>query len=145
MTLLVIIFWMLAAICNALMDISAHKFESSIFSHKDPFIWDAKVSWKNKYNNRDPELGRRRWFYGLIVLHPAFTDAWHFAKSLMIVCICAVVALLDYEVITHLNMITTQYGFIKLTIGIFLILGISWNVTFSFFYDVVFRKKKEGQ
>lgn len=137
MIILVIIFWMLAAVCNALMDISAHKFESSIFSHKDPFIWDAKVSWKNKYNNRDPELGRRRWFYGLIVLHPAFTDAWHFAKSLMIVLItgCVVMGCAIssgparwYELILE-----------------FVLLGLLWNTTFTFFYDVVFRKKKEDQ
>ena len=137
MIILVIILWLLAAVCNALMDVLSHHFEQSIFYRKNPYIWNPVHSWKNKYNGRDPKLGRRRFFYGLLVVHPAFTDAWHFAKSLMIVLITGCVVMgcaISSEPARWYELILE-----------FVLLGLLWNTTFTFFYDVVFRKKKEGQ
>lgn len=135
MTVVILLLIAAAAICNALMDVTTHHFEKSVFSRRNPYIWNPSLSWKNKYNGRDPQFGRRRCFYGLFKVHVAFTDSWHFAKSLMIVLIMTAIACSYYDHHAHPDL-AWYWGLIRGTIG-----GIIWNMTFSLFYNKIFRKK----
>lgn len=115
----------LASFCNALMDTLAHHHSTSIFKNYKTGFWsDAMaVSWKNKYIDGDPTKGRKKnWVFNVPV---QFTDAWHFFKSLMIIFLIAAMPLY-----------TTVFG---LLID-FCVLGLAWNFSFTFFYNVIFRK-----
>jgi len=84
-----LILWILAAMCNAIMDTLVHHFDTSIFKNKDRMFWDPAISWRNKYVDRDSTKSiRKLWIFDYPV---AFTDAWHFFKSLMIVCCCVTI------------------------------------------------------
>jgi hypothetical protein len=123
----------LAAICNAVMDICSHKYHQSIFYWKfnlNDQWWDAETSWRNKYINRTPSLGRRKIKVGYLEfnLHPAFTDAWHFFKSLMIIFLFLAIAICPAESI-------------KESIFVFVVGGIIYNTTFSLFYKKILIRK----
>lgn len=93
---------MLAAICNALMDTLEHHFDVSIFRNLNPKFWNPNVSWQYAY---------------IIPFTKYKVDAWHLAKSLMIICLAFACA-------------NTWYMFI--------ILGIIWNSVFNIFYNRIF-------
>lgn len=114
----------LAATCNAVMDICSHKFNSSVFSKLNPWWWNAEISWKNKYINRNPSEGRKKLFWK--INYPVqLTDAWHFFKMLMLVLIC--LAVVFYRPVFN------WWADI-------LYFGTAWNCTFSLFYSKVFVK-----
>ena len=115
----------LASFCNAIMDVVSFHYDESVFSRFNRKFWDASISWKNKYVDWDKGNKERKKIFG-IRLAPAFTDSWHFFKSLMIVLIVLSVVLykpLFGEVID------------------FVVMGLIWNFVFLFFYEVVFKKK----
>ena len=122
-----------ASICNAVMDITSHKFHQSIFNSSkfNPLFWNPSVSWKNKYINGDVNQGRKQWIiFGLkINIHPSFTDSWHLFKSIMIFCLMGAVVLYN------------SHGLIY-DLGLFIIYGISWNITFSLFYKRILKKNE---
>jgi hypothetical protein len=120
MLLLVYFSIALAAICNAIMDVISHKYDSSIFSEFNPQYWDARISWRNKYVNGQVHFGRKYILPG-IKLHVAFTDAWHFFKSLMI-CLL-ILAIVSFEYTSTLESLIH-----------FVSLGILWNVVFVLHY-----------
>jgi O-antigen ligase len=63
------------------MDTLQFHFHSSIFScFKNKFFWDPKISWYNKYKNKDPLAGPR--FPFSTTLFVGLTDGWHFFKLL---------------------------------------------------------------
>lgn len=55
---LIIFLVIIASICNAIMDITSHKYAWSTFSKYhytfNSFYWDPSKSWRNKYINGDP-------------------------------------------------------------------------------------------
>ncbi len=123
----------LAAMCNAVMDTSVHHYHSSILKNLNPYFWDGEISWRNKYNNGDPNQGRVKWFLGL-AKPVQITDAFHFFKMLMIIFItlsiltfnkCEVLVGCEYH----------WYSFLGL-LGIY---GVLWNTTFSLFYNKILR------
>lgn len=122
----------LAAICNAVMDVVSHKYRLSIFAYDDfkehDQFWDASISWRNKYVGLSPQNGRRKMFWN-INLHPAFTDAWHLFKSLMIIFLFLAIAICPTESI-------------KESIFVFVAVGIIYNTTFSLFYKRILIKKR---
>ncbi len=122
-------FWIIAAICNAVLDITNHKFYLSIFTNEK--TWNPDVSWRNKYIEGDPENGRVVWFrLGAIkVIKPVqITDGFHFVKMLMIMFACA--SIVSYR----------SFGW-ELDLVFFVFYGVMWNITFSLFYDKVLIKK----
>jgi len=133
MSLVSIICWILAAICNSVMDTLAHHYPTSIFNDMDPKFWNPQISWKNKYKDGVKAFGPAFFLStGLLV---AFTDGWHFFKSLQIVLLAVAVimflyafdiCLFDKE---WLNQLAWLSG-----------LGVVWNVTFSFMYNKVLKK-----
>jgi hypothetical protein len=118
--------FVLAAICNAVMDISSHHFSESALRSFNPMWWNAEVSWKNKYVDGDPKLGRRK-IWRKINYPVQLTDAWHFFKTLMIVLLALSVLSFSGEI--------TGYFIVDL-----LIYGFAWNLPFNLFYNRILRR-----
>lgn len=124
-----LLFWCLAAACCAVMDTLQYHFYSSkiYYTLRKPtqsYWWNPEFSWKNKYIDRYPPNGLRKWLW----FDVPFTDGWHTFKSLMIVFICISVAtfepLIDSPIIN------------------IIIYGTAWNVIFNLFYNKILIKKK---
>ncbi len=99
----------LAAILNALMDIVENEnFRTSIFRNLNEKFWYKRESWKHA-----------RKIFGWKF------DAWHVAKSGMIVCMALAVVLYT--------------GVFPWWVD-FLIFGAIWVVSFNLFYNKIFRK-----
>lgn len=132
--ILSLIFWSLAAICNAIMDVSNHHYSISIFREFNPMWWNGEISWKNKYIEGDPKFGFRKLFpnrkYPICKInYPVqLTDAWHLFKSLMIV-------LLAISVVTYEG----YFDNILITITLY---GIVWNLTFNTFYNHILKSNE---
>lgn len=74
-----LLFFVLAALCNSVMDTLRFHYESSPFRHRNPKFWNPNVSYK----------------YARKILGWKF-DAWHLFKSGMIVFI--LLAIVSYDV-----------------------------------------------
>jgi len=145
----------LASICNSVMDTLVHHYHASIFNTgdaEDNQYYNPKISWLNKYVGRDVLKGRLTWIVKIptkikirggfdadvkdfdtkIKVHPFFTDAWHFYKSLMVVLLCAAVT---FAMKCGIDM--DWWVYILYFIG----LGTVWNVNFSAFYNRFLIKK----
>lgn len=105
------IFWVLAAFFNAVMDSleNAPNYNESIFRSLPKQFWLKEESWK--YAKKI--LGYR-------------CDAWHFAKSLMIICLAATVIFYNPILRPWLN---------------FVAFGLIWNISFTLFYHEIFGVK----
>lgn len=115
-----LILWVIAPIFNAIMDLLENEnYYQSIFSKYNPKFWYKRESW-----NHTPDILS----YSL--------DAWHIAKSIMIVllAVSAVMAGIEGPIIKFYSM----YFNIFIEVGL---RGILWNVTFSLFYHKIFRLK----
>jgi hypothetical protein len=128
-----LLFIMLAAACNAVMDKVKDHFDKSIFSNMDKQFWNPEISWKNKYINLDPAQGFvKKPFY------TSYSDGWHLFKTMMIVFLCLAISLYTpfsaWVFGIEQNVLTILVDFV--------LLGTLWNVTFSFFYDKKLAKKK---
>lgn len=110
----------IAAICNAIMDVTQFHYHKSIFNRDgiSESFWNGAISWRNKYINGDFKQGRNN-------IPVWFTDAFHFFKSSMIVCLCL-------AIITHETIVNFWIDFI--------ILGTLWNLFFRMFYKHILRK-----
>ena len=102
------IFIIIAAACNAVMDLLENEnYYNSVFRHFDDKFWYKRESWKHVKKI----FGYR-------------PDAWHIAKSMMIVCL--VLAAVLYE--PYWNQLYDLLAF-----------GLLWNLTFNIFYNKIFR------
>ena len=119
-----LICFILAAICNAVMDTCSHHFNRSVFNDTrfKAQWWNGEISWRNKYNGGNPAWGRKK-----IPVH--FTDAFHFFKSLMIVFIVLSIVTFNIEGMTFSGgvLITAFYGLV-------------WNIFFNMFYNKLLLK-----
>lgn len=116
-----IIFFALAAICNAVMDVLTHHWDDCIFKQlKRSRYWNPSISWKNKYIDNDPGKPIKKICFGLF--DKPFTDAWHLFKSLMVVFLA----------------LSAAFSFNQL--ALFVILGIAWNCIFNIFYNHILVK-----
>ena len=93
----------MGAVFNAVMDRTENSvaFNKSIFSHRDPKFWCKDISWQ--YAKKLPFTRYK-------------LDAWHIAKSMMIIC---------------LAFSLTLDGLVWWEVPI---LGTMWNAVFTFFY-----------
>lgn len=121
----------IAAISNASMDTIDHHYSKSIFINMGDYF---KNNWTKKYENNidtgellKDENGkyiRKRWF-GLIMIHPMFFDAWHLFKVIMLGALLAVGMFAQRRLIINIR-----------TILFYLVFGIiSWILIFNVFYD----------
>lgn len=131
-----LIFLILAAICNAVMDTSVHHYSKSVFSKLNPLWWNGEISWQNKYDPKDGTK-RKKWkiLFFSVNKPVQITDAFHFFKTLMITFICLSVATFD-KCQALIGCEYTWYSFL-IVVGIY---GTLWNVGFSLFYDKILKK-----
>ena len=136
-----LIFWILAAICNSVMDKTNHHYSKSIFVKLNPMWWNGEISWKNKYVNGDSTLGFRKLFpnskgvLGKINYPVQLTDAWHFFKTLMIIFLVLSVIMFNSSSLTSFK----NYLFV------FVMYGVIWNIIFSLFYDKILVNRGNQQ
>jgi hypothetical protein len=101
-----IVFYIIASIvcfgiagwCEAVMDTLQFHFDFSIFScFKNKYFWNPRISWYNKYKNKDPLAGPR--FPFSTTLFVGLTDGWHFFKLLRNLFIVIGVFILLYAIV----------------------------------------------
>ena len=118
------IFLILAAICNACMDVLSTRYNVSIFKNfKNKQFWDFNISWRNKWNWGEKENGET--FFLSSTMLSFLTDGWHLFKGLMIIFIsCAII-------------------FYKSIFGLwdFILFNCVWGITFELFYSKILLKK----
>ena len=119
----------LAAIMNAIMDMTGVKYNQTIFSLVPG--WDkfcnGAISWVNKWKNGDHLQGEK--FFGSSTFMVWTTDLWHLAKAIMLLCFS--LAITTYKPI---------FGLFIDTIGLWFYFG----TVFTIFYDYLLRKKFWG-
>lgn len=99
----------IAAALNAVMDILENEnFHSSVFAKLDQSFWYKRESWKTA-----------RKIFGWKL------DAWHIAKSAMIITLCI-------AIVTHEPIITGLKDLI--------LLGIIWNLSFNTTYRLLKKR-----
>jgi hypothetical protein len=130
--ILILVCWILAAVCNAVMDVLAFKYKYSIFSSRDPFYWNPGISWRNKYKSRKTSEGPA--FLGSTTFLVFTTDAWHlfqFLSNSFIVISMIMLMIVPYE-FKH------WYYYVAL----FIPFKVVWGVTFELFYSTIFRNRR---
>ena len=128
--IIVAILWSMAAICNAIMDVLAFKFKTSIFRKLNPDWWNPAKSWRNKYKDRVISKGPA--FPGSTTVFSFVTDAWHLFQFLSnsFLALSVVVIIGSFN---NLNLLQC--------LAIFLALKVIWGVVFETFYGYLFRKR----
>lgn len=77
----------LAAGCNAVMDVLSFRYDRSVFAACPARQWlDPRLSWRNKWQAGDPAQGEAFPLSSTALV--AVTDAWHCAKALMLLALC---------------------------------------------------------
>ena len=148
--LIIIVFSILltivAGIAKSIMDIINFKYEESIFS-KIPktsywYHWfnSPKVTWLNKYKDRNPEKGPA--FFYSTTIFVWVTDAWHFFQFIMLSCIQMIIALLFTSLCDSIYFITVTQ-FIIILLGTFFSFKTLLSFTFEMFWVKIWRTKKE--
>ena len=127
--ILICICWILAAICNAVMDVLAFKYKLSVFKKLNPDFWNPSISWRNKYKNNLYNQGPA--FFGSTTFFAFTTDAWHLFQFLSnsFMTLSLVILINDLFDTSLLTNILIFFGF-KFIFG----------STFELFYSKFFRK-----
>ena len=117
--------WVLAALCNSVMDTITHHWWGSVFNSPkyNEAFWNPD-SKKNPY----------------VIPHTKYkVNAWHLLKSAMIVLFS-----ISNICIYLFGTLTIQFFNIWITIGVLLVIhGLLWNLTFNLFYNKILLKKKK--
>lgn len=130
-----LVFFALAAICNALMDVLQFHYYKFRFANKvNKQFWNPQLSWKNKYIDGSLKNGLR--FKGIFGFMANFLDAWHLFKMMMIICFALSVLFFP---ISFKFCIFNHYFLNGLCW--MALLGIAWNIPFNYFFNNFFVKK----
>jgi len=86
--MLSILFFILSAICNSVMDTLDFHFESSVFKKLSPDFWNPQVSWKSCKKIAGYHI-----------------DGWHLCKSLMIIFLIASVLTYNFPFILWIGVV----------------------------------------
>ena len=130
-----ILFFILAGICNAIMDKINFHWDESIFKDSRFEQWSNPLySYKNKWKNKSNSLDGER-FPGSSTIFVWTTDLWHLAQSLMISFfilggIFYADGLIDVYETQWIN-----------TVIDFIIFKIVFSSTFELFWSIVLMKK----
>lgn len=130
-----ILFFILAGICNAIMDKINFHWDESIFKDSRFEQWSNPLySYKNKWKNKSNSLDGER-FPGSSTIFVWTTDLWHLAQSLMISFfilggIFYADGLIDVYETQWIN-----------TVIDFIIFKIVFSLTFELFWSIVLMKK----
>jgi len=125
----IIVCFILAAICNAVMDTLAFKYKISIFKNFNPDFWNASISWRNKYKNNIYSQGPK--FFGSTTFLVFVTDGWHLFQFL-----CNSFLTLAVVILADAMFNTSWWMNILIFIGLKILSG----TVFEWFYSKIFRK-----
>lgn len=115
------IFFLLAGIMNALMDVSMFHYATSVFKNLNPRFWNQPYSSQVNKNNF---MGFRE-------------DAWHYAKFVMIISLAVGGSV---EAVYHIPLWFVHNKFLDLFFTT-TILYTAWAAGFNLFYEKFFRRK----
>jgi len=134
-----LVLMVVAGALNAVMDKIAFNFKTSVFKNLNPLFWDVRQSWKNQWKQPLQPCTKYWWYFGLYrpkyqenfpystTMLVMFTDAWHLAKTLMLLCIGFAIGL-------HVPVVN---WFVD---G--LIMVVVFTTVFTYFYDYILNSKK---
>jgi hypothetical protein len=113
-------FWLLACVCNSIMDVISTRYDVSIFGNfSNQFFWDWRISWRNKWKLKDKSNGEKFLFSSTIFVF--LTDAWHLFKALMLMFL-----------ILSIYFYVPIFGILDIPLFF-----ISWGITFELFYNKI--------
>jgi len=112
-----LIFFALAAMCNAVMDTLVHHYYRSIFVNMNKYFWNPEESWLHAK---------------VIPFTKYKLDAWHLFKSAMIIFLALAVISAWVSGPPLLNV----WWFYLIA---FIWLGVLWNGVFNLFYNHILR------
>jgi hypothetical protein len=115
------IFFALAAACNAVMDsVENEHIYDTVFNpqRKNSAFWYKRDSW-----DKAKKIGG--WKF----------DAWHLFKSIAVINLCLSAAF------AATSDLALRWGLLAQVILKVVILGLTWNLSFNLFYNVIFKKK----
>ena len=115
---IIVLLFVLAAICNACMDKLSFHYHKSIFNKLNPNFWNPAVSWRTAK---------------IIPFTKYKLDAWHLFKSAWVVFVS--IALATAFVYSKNNTCNSW-----LLISIVIFLGIIWNTTFNLFFNRILSR-----
>lgn len=131
-TILSILLFSLAAICNAMMDvISFHWYSFRWEDRVNPQWWNPFVSWRNKYIDGDPDKGLKFHFFFRWAAN--FLDAWHLFKMIQIILITLSIITFPFA-----NQICLFDTFLWNQLAWLCIFGLAWNIPFNLFFHKIF-------
>ncbi|MCC7514524.1 MAG: hypothetical protein IT212_07510 [Bacteroidia bacterium] len=126
----IFVFVFIAGACKAVMDTLQFHYDDSIFESPNDRYWDASLSWRNKYKNKDVEQGEK--FWGSTTIFVALTDGWHLFQALFLgfifLSIVTYNPILNYEV----KWLSMLFDYCLLRV----IFGLSFNL---FYYKILKR------
>lgn len=135
MEIVSILFFVLAATANALMDtIQFHWYKFRWKERVNEQFWNPAISWRRKYLYSDVEFGLK--YKGVLGWINNFTDMWHILKMIMIICLALSEILFPYS----FNICIFENNFWNGALWL-IIYGIAWNVPFNYCYNDLFVKK----
>ena len=120
--------WILAAMCNAVMDTIAFKYKRSIFNNLNQQYWNPAKSWRNKYKDKMVLKGPA--FIGSTTVFSFLTDAWHLFQFLSNSFLALSVVIIYHETVNP----NLWYS-----LGLFIILKTTWGIVFETLYGKLFR------
>jgi hypothetical protein len=124
MVIIGLLCFIVAAICESVMDVLQFHYMRSLFKDfKNNIFWDPEISWRNKYKKGDPKEGPK--FIGSDTLFVGFTDGWHLFKMFRTFCIFLGIFFL-------LLQFTSFWVSLLIVVGIRIFFGIA----FTIFYDL---------
>ena len=136
-SILSVIFFGLAAICNAMMDtLQFHWYKFKWKDKVNPQYWNPTISWKNKYVDGDPSKGLKFSFpFGWVA---NFLDAWHLFKMIQIFLIVfAIIAFpFSYQICFFDSYFWNQLAWLA-------IFGVTWNGLFNWFFNKILVTSKK--
>lgn len=124
-----LIFFILAGISNSIMDTSRDHYPVSILPKGE--WWDGRVSFLNKYIDRDQTKGRTK-------VPVQLTDAFHFFKLIMLIFL--VLSVITYSPTTW-TLLDELLGTFWSSVVVFSIYGLGWIIGFVGMYDKILLKK----
>ena len=129
--ILIILFFIIAAVAEAIMDTLQFHYYNSIFKlFKNELFWNPEISWKNKYKNGNPLDGEK--FLFSKTLFVGLTDGWHLFKLIR-----------NFSLFFAIFLIFNLTYSIWLSILFSAILRIIYGVVFTLFYSYLFEKKNK--
>lgn len=135
--LIPIFLYCISGMMDAVMDVLADHFSTSIFSNVkifNQYFFNPILSWKDKYIDNDMLKGHKKIIIGFIAFNfpDALTDAWHVSKLIREGSnILAMVSLIIIPFTTVNIIIIVSFG---------LILSILRNNVFNLFWNKILKK-----